>query len=60
MASDDDNTPIGSPKSVNFDTMSIEDLHDYIADLTAEIDKTRTVIQKKQAAHSTADGFFKK
>ncbi|MCF8466618.1 MAG: DUF1192 domain-containing protein [Sneathiella sp.] len=60
MASDDDDQPLAHRTQVNFDTMSIEELKDYIADLTAEIEKTKQVIEKKQAAQNAASGFFKK
>ena len=59
MTSDDDDKPVLGQNPVNFETMSIADLHDYIAALTEEIEKTKMAITKKEAAQSTADGFFK-
>ncbi|MDF2367747.1 DUF1192 domain-containing protein [Sneathiella sp.] len=59
MTSDDDNKPALGQKPVNFDSMSIDDLHDYIAALTEEIEKTKKVITKKEAAQNAAAGFFK-
>ncbi|MEX1034929.1 MAG: DUF1192 family protein [Sneathiella sp.] len=59
MTSDDDDKPVIGHNPVNFDTMSITDLEDYIVALTAEIEKTKAVIAKKQAAQNAAAGFFK-
>jgi uncharacterized small protein (DUF1192 family) len=60
MTSDDDDRSQRNSKAISFDTMSIEDLHEHIAELQAEIEKTKSVIEKKLAAQSTADNFFKK
>jgi len=60
MASEDDDAPRNSIKAINFDIMSIEDLQNHIANLTVEIETTKSVIEKKRAAQNTADGFFKK
>lgn len=59
MTSDDDEKPILGQKPMNFDSMSIADLEDYIIALDAEIQKTRTIIEKKKAAQNAASGFFK-
>lgn len=59
MTSDDDDKPALGQNTVNFDSMSIDDLHDYIAALTEEIEKTKKVIAKKEVALNAADGFFK-
>jgi len=59
MTSDDEDARPRNIPVVNFDTMSIGDLEDYIAELTAEIEKTRQVIDKKRSAQSAADSFFK-
>ena len=59
MTSDDDDKPLARRTQINFDTMSIEELKDYIADLTKEIEKTKQIIEKKQAAQNAAAGFFK-
>ncbi len=59
MTSDDDDITVLWHMPVNFDSMSIAYLHDYIAALTDEIEKTKKVIAKKEAAQNAADGFFK-
>lgn len=59
MTSDDDDKPALGRDPVNFDTMSITDLEEHIVALTAEIEKTKEVIAKKQAAQNAAAGFFK-
>ena len=48
------------PEKKNLDIMSIEELQEYIGDLEAEIVRARETIEHKQAAKSSADGFFKK
>ena len=48
------------PKPKNLEVMSIEALHEYIADLEAEIARAREMIAGKEAAQLSADSFFKK
>ncbi|MGB1007858.1 MAG: DUF1192 family protein [Thalassobaculaceae bacterium] len=38
----------------------MEDLHDYIADLQAEIARAEAMIKEKQSVGSAADSLFKK
>ncbi|MCR9213794.1 MAG: DUF1192 domain-containing protein [Proteobacteria bacterium] len=59
MTSDDEEAQSRKVPAVNFDTMSIEELEDYIVELTAKIEQTKQVIEKKRNAHSAADSFFK-
>jgi len=59
MTSDDDDARPSKIPVVNFDTMSIDELEDYVTELTAEIEKTRLVIEKKRSAQSAADSIFK-
>ena len=59
MTSDDDDKPVTGNGPVNFDTMSISDLEEYIVSLTAEIERTKQVISKKKAAQNAAATFFK-
>ncbi|MZR32420.1 DUF1192 domain-containing protein [Sneathiella litorea] len=59
MTSNDDDKPIFGNSPVNFDSMSITDLYEYIASLNEEIEKTRKIITKKEAAQKAASGFFK-
>jgi uncharacterized small protein (DUF1192 family) len=40
--------------------LSIDELHDYIATLRAEIERTEAAITAKQAHRSGAEAFFKK
>lgn len=44
----------------NLEELSIEALSEYIADLEAEIERTRAEIKKKEAARLGAEAFFKK
>ncbi len=41
------------------DTLSIEALHDYIAELKAEIERTEAKIADKEKARAGAEAFFK-
>jgi len=59
MASEEDDTPILAQQPANFDIMSIDELEDYIAQLTQEISKTERLIKKKQQAGNTAENIFK-
>ena len=47
------------PKPKGLDAMSIAALHDYIAEMEAEIERVRAAIDAKQAWRGTADSFFK-
>jgi len=43
----------------NLESLSIEALGEYIAELEAEIQRVRNAIEVKQAARGAADAFFK-
>jgi len=60
MTSNDEETSRSLFSNVNYDTMSIDDLHEFIAEITTEIEKVKLIIEKKLAAQNTADSFFKK
>ena len=47
------------PKARDLDIMSLDALHDYIADMEAEIARARRAIDAKQNWRSQADTFFK-
>ncbi len=42
------------------DTMGIEELRDYIAELKAEIERVEADIERKQGHRSAADAFFRR
>lgn len=42
----------------DFESYSVNDLNEYIADLEAEIERAKTAIAKKGDARSVADSFF--
>ena len=42
----------------NLDVMSIEELHDYVAEMVAEIERVRTMIEAKTSHRGAADAFF--
>ena len=42
------------------DTLSIEELRDYIAELKAEIERVEADIERKQGHRSAADAFFRR
>ena len=48
------------PERKNLEIMSIEALRAYIAELEAEIARTRAVIAAKEKARNGADGFFRR
>ncbi len=50
-------TKIAAPKDL--EEMSIEALGDYIAELTAEIERVRAMIESKHGARDGAEKFFK-
>ncbi|WP_169570113.1 DUF1192 domain-containing protein [Sneathiella limimaris] len=60
MTSDENDIPMPTSHSVNFETMSVEELKDYIKQLEQEIKTAESFIEKKKAAHVSADSFFKK
>jgi len=47
-------------KPKDLEEMSIEALHDYIAELEGEILRVRETITDKKSAHDHADSFFSK
>jgi uncharacterized small protein (DUF1192 family) len=47
-------------KPLNLDDMNIEDLKEYVAALTAEIERVETKIKAKQSHASAAASFFKR
>jgi uncharacterized small protein (DUF1192 family) len=62
MAEDDDAPPrkrIRLEKLV-LDTLSIEELRDYIAELQAEIARVEADIERKQSHRNAADAFFRR
>jgi uncharacterized small protein (DUF1192 family) len=60
MTSGDEKATVNKALKLNYDTMSIDDLHEYIAEMAAEIEKIKLIIEKKVAAQNTADSFFRK
>lgn len=48
-----------APEQPNFETMSIEELGDYIAELEETIAKVREIIAAKTVARGSADAVFK-
>lgn len=57
----DDLDPRSKPKALrNLEPMSIEELNGYIAELEAEIVRTREAIARKQASRAGAEAFFKR
>lgn len=48
------------PSALELETLSVEELTRYIAELEAEIDRVRAAIAAKQDHRSSADAFFKK
>ena len=58
---EDDNLPQNMPKPKrNLDPMSIEELHEYIAEMKEEIERVRGEIAKKEAHRAGVDALFKK
>ncbi|MBC6439687.1 MAG: DUF1192 domain-containing protein [Rhodospirillales bacterium] len=49
--------PTAKPR--NLETMSIEALKDYVAELEAEIGRARAMINSKEGARASADSVFK-
>ena len=56
----DDLEPIIKPKIIDFGTLSIEELKEYISDLEKEILKVRQYIKSKKQDRSMAENLFKK
>lgn len=57
----DDLEPLKQAKpKKDLEVMSIEALHEHIAELQVEIERTREAITQKQAARLGAEAFFKK
>lgn len=48
------------PSALELETLSVEELTEYIAELEAEIDRVRAAIAAKQDHRSSADAIFKK
>jgi len=48
------------PAPKNLDELSIEALHDYIAELEAEIERVRQSISEKEKARVGAEGIFRR
>lgn len=59
MDTDDLEPRLPKPKPKDLDDMSIEALHEYIADMEAEIVRVREAIAAKEAARQGADAVFK-
>ena len=56
----DDLEPVKKSEKVDFDTLSIEELREYIDELKAEIIKAENFIQSKQGDRLKAEELFKK
>ena len=56
----DELEPIIKPKEVDFDTLSIEELNEYIASLEKEIQKAKQYISSKGKDRLNAEELFKK
>ena len=52
--------PVIKPKEVDFDTLSIEELNEYILELEKEIEKARQYISSKSKDRLNAEELFKK
>ena len=48
------------PKEVDFDTLSIEELNEYIVNLEKEIEKAKNYISSKNKDRLNAEELFKK
>ena len=55
----DDLEPILKSKSIDFDTISISELEEYIETLKAEISKCKKYIESKQKDRALAESIFK-
>ena len=56
----DDLEPVKKSEKIDFDTLSIEELREYIDELKAEIIKVENFIQSKQGDRLKAEELFKK
>ena len=56
----DDLEPIIKPKEIDFDTLSIEELKEYIIELNAEIKRAKSYISSKEKDRLNAESLFKK
>ena len=56
----DDLEPIIKPKEIDFDTLSIEELKEYIIELKAEIKRAENYISSKEKDRQNAENLFKK
>ncbi len=56
----DELEPVIKPKEVDFDTLSIEELNEYILELEKEIKKARQYISSKDKDRLNAEELFKK
>lgn len=56
----DELEPVIKPKEVDFDTLSIEELNEYISELEKEIEKAKQYILSKGQDRLNAEELFKK
>ena len=56
----DELEPVIKPKEVDFDTLSIEELNEYIVNLEKEIEKAKNYISSKNKDRLNAEELFKK
>ena len=57
---DDDDAPRNMPKPLkNLESLSVEDLQDYIRDLQVEVQHAETELKKKKDYSANLDSFFK-
>ena len=56
----DELEPVKKSEKIDFDTLSIEELKEYIKELKAEIAKAEKFIQSKQGDRFKAEELFKK
>ena len=56
----DELEPVKKSEKIDFDTLSIEELREYIEELKAEIAKAEKFIQSKQGDRFKAEELFKK
>ncbi len=56
----DDLEPIIKPKEIDFDTLSIEELKEYIIELNAENKRAENYISSKDKDRLNAESLFKK
>ncbi len=56
----DDLEPIIKPKEIDFESLSIEELMEYIVELKAEIERAENYILSKEKDRLNAESLFKK